>query len=76
MLESHEPIEIKKGYHLRMELPNSFLRKPKIVFEAKSVWCKKDIDLESYKTGFQLQNLDKKVEKEINKVMEKFRFKC
>ncbi len=62
MLESHEPIEIKKGYRLCMELPNSFVRKPKIILDAKSIWCRKEGDFEKYKAGFQLQNLDTKVE--------------
>ena len=75
MLESQKPIEVKKGYRLSMQLPNSFVRKQKLTFDAKSVWCKKEDDFESYKAGFQLQNLDTKVEKEINRLMEKFKFK-
>ena len=75
MLESQEPIEVEKDYRLSMQLPNSLVRKPKITFDAKSVWCKKEDDFESYKAGFQLQNLDTKVEKEINRLMEKFKFK-
>ena len=76
MLESHEPIEIKKRYRLSMELPNGLVGKPKIIFDAKSVWCKKDSGFESYKAGFQLQNLDTKVEKEFNRLMETIKFKC
>ncbi len=52
MLESEKPIEVKKGYRLSMELPNSFVRKPKIIFDAKSVWCRKEGDFETYKQGF------------------------
>ena len=73
MLESEEAIEVKKGYRLSMELPNSFLRKSKIIFDAKSVWCKKESDFETYKAGFQLQNLDTKVEKQVNRLVEKFK---
>lgn len=73
MLESEEPIEVKKGYRLSMELPNSFVWKPKIIFDAKSVWCRKDGDFETYKAGFQLQNLDTKVEKQVNRLVEKFK---
>ena len=73
MLESEEPIEVKKGYRLSMELPNSFVWKPKIIFDAKSVWCRKEGDFETYKAGFQLQNLDTKVEKQVNRLVEKFK---
>lgn len=73
MLESEEPIEVKKGYRLSMELPNSFVRKPKIIFDAKSVWCRKEGDFETYRTGFQLQNLDTKVEKQVSRLLEKFK---
>jgi c-di-GMP-binding flagellar brake protein YcgR len=73
MLESEEPIEVKKGYRLSMELPNSFVWKPKIIFDAKSVWCRKDGDFETYKAGFQFQNLDTKVEKQVNRLVEKFK---
>ncbi len=73
MLESEKPIEVKKGYRLSMELPNSFLRKSKIIFDAKSVWCRKEDDFETYKAGFQLQNLDTKVEKQVNRLVEKFK---
>jgi len=76
MLESEEPIEVKRGYRLSMELPNSLVRKPKIIFDAKSVWCRKEGDFETYKAGFQLQNLDTKVEKQVNRLMEKFKLKC
>ena len=41
MLESQKPIEVKKGYRLSMQLPNSLVRKPKITFDAKSGRCKK-----------------------------------
>lgn len=73
MLESEEAIEVKKGYRLSMELPNSFVWKPKIIFDAKSVWCRKEDDFERYKAGFQLQNLDTKVEKQVNRLVEKLK---
>ena len=41
MLEGQKPIEVKKGYHLSMQLPKSLVRKPKITFDAKSVCCKR-----------------------------------
>ena len=74
MLESQKPIEVKKRYRLSMQLPTSFIRKQKLTFDAKSVWCKKEDDFESYKAGFQLQNLDTKREKEISKLMKEFKF--
>ncbi len=75
MLESQEPIEVKKGYRLCMELPNSLVSKPKITFDAKSVWCRKEGDFETYNAGFQLQNLDTKVAKKVNELMEKFKLR-
>lgn len=73
MLESHQPIETRKGFRLSMVLPGHLIRKPKVTFDALSVWCKKEIDFDFYKAGFQLRNLDSKVEKEINRLVEKFK---
>ena len=51
MLESQEPIEIKKGYRLCVELPNSLVRNPKISFDAKSIWCRKEGDFRNIQGG-------------------------
>jgi len=56
-----------------MELPNSFVWMPKIIFDAKSVWCRKEGDFEKYKAGFQFQSLDIKIEKQDNRLVEKFK---
>jgi hypothetical protein len=52
MLVSESPIENNKIFNLRMVLPAEILMKENILFEAISIWCKKDINPDFYATGF------------------------
>jgi hypothetical protein len=52
MLVSEKKIEINKSFNLRMELPAEILMQEEILFEATSLWCKKDINPDFYATGF------------------------
>ncbi len=52
MLESEEPIEVKKGYRLSMELPNSFVWMPKIIFDAKVFGVERKAILKNTRQGF------------------------
>ncbi|MFQ5677450.1 MAG: PilZ domain-containing protein [bacterium] len=73
MLESREPIETSKAFQLSMNLPGSLFGNSKISLEARSIWCRKDSQLQHYKAGFQLQNLDTQVEKKIQRLIEKLK---
>jgi hypothetical protein len=52
MLVSEQPIENNKTFNLRMVLPSEILSKEDVLFEAISIWCKKDINPDFYATGF------------------------
>jgi hypothetical protein len=57
MLLSEGPISTGKDFHLKLNLPTDMEGQKEIPFEAKSVWCQKDIDPDMYATGFQLIDL-------------------
>jgi len=53
MLISEEPIEIRKTFHLRIDLPEQIEGRREITFEAISRWASKDINPNFHDTGFQ-----------------------
>jgi hypothetical protein len=53
MIISKAPIEPEYHFRLRMDLPQDIYEAPFIDFEARSVWCKKDMDPDFWATGFQ-----------------------
>jgi hypothetical protein len=56
MVISEDPIETGLVMRLCMDLPEGYFTRERLNFEAKSVWCKPDIDPKFYNTGFQLIN--------------------
>jgi hypothetical protein len=57
MIISRSPIEPEYHFRLRMDLPEELSDKPFIDFEARSVWCKRDMDPHFWATGFQLTQI-------------------
>lgn len=57
MLISEQPLETDKEYELRMDLPTEIGRKSHLVFKARSLWNKPDINPSFYDTGFQIIDL-------------------
>jgi hypothetical protein len=53
MLISDQPIETDRVYKLRMALPERMGVKNEIDLEARSVWCRHDVNFDFYDTGFQ-----------------------
>ena len=58
MIISESPLRLDEVYSLGMSLPEDIYPKLALNFEAKSIWCKSDIDPNFYNTGFQLLDLD------------------
>lgn len=59
MLISEEPIETNAIFQLRMIFLSEIDRRKEIGFNAKSLWCKKDINPDFFDTGFQLIDVPK-----------------
>lgn len=57
MLISEFPIKAGIRYRLRMDLPEDTFMKQDLSFEARSIWCKPDINPKFFVTGFQLIDL-------------------
>jgi hypothetical protein len=57
MLISEKPLEVNRQYKLRMELPDEITNRPKLDFDAHSVWNSKDVNPDFYDTGFRLLNV-------------------
>ena len=75
MLTGEYAVETKTIFQLRMELPEGIKENKQIVFDAKSLWCRRDIDLGFYETGFQLQDLDSKDTEIIERLIGEFGLK-
>ena len=60
MLLSKDTIESDALFQFRMELPVEIMGSTEIVFDAKSVWSKKDEVSYEYSTGFHIVDLSHK----------------
>ena len=58
MIISENPLQTQVAFELSMDLPEMIFGQDALEFEAKSVWCKPDINPALYNTGFQLLNLN------------------
>lgn len=54
MIISENPLDEDQLYLLRIDLPEDIYSQSVLNFEAKSVWCRLDVDPNFYNTGFQL----------------------
>ena len=52
MVISEIELPTQKEYSLRMDLPEDIYQKSLINLQAKSVWCRPDIDPNFFNTGF------------------------
>ena len=75
MLISEDPIETNTIFQSRMVLPEEKQGSREITFDARSVWCKKDINPDYYATGFQLLNAAPQDVEVIEWLIEKFGFR-
>jgi hypothetical protein len=68
MIISEDPMEIDCHYLLRIDLPDENYALPVLNFEAKSVWCKKDIDPNFYNTGFRFEEISEENKQIIEQI--------
>ena len=55
MVISEEPIPTEQILKVRLDLPEFYLR-PHLVMDARSVWCKTDVNPRFYNTGFEFKS--------------------
>jgi hypothetical protein len=52
-----QPLETDTFYRMSIDLPEDIFVKEHLIFEAKCIWCRQDVDPEFYMGGFQLLGL-------------------
>lgn len=57
LLVCQEPVQPDGQYRLSIDLPENGFNKGHLIFQAKCIWCKPDVDPEFYMGGFQLLSL-------------------
>ncbi len=74
MLTSENPIEKGKEFELRMVLPDVIEGDNQISFEAKSVWCEKDVNPYFYGIGLEFTEISRKTMSIIESLIQDFSF--
>ena len=57
MLVRERPIELGQTMQLRMALPSEIDGTYEVRFNAKSLWCRKDVNPDFYVAGFHFENI-------------------
>jgi hypothetical protein len=72
-LDSQNPIPVNKNILFRMDLTSEVANKPRMIFVARSRWCKVDpLDPFCYNVGFQLLNISPEDGEIFNRLIEKY----
>ncbi|MBZ0092291.1 MAG: PilZ domain-containing protein [Sulfuricellaceae bacterium] len=58
MLVNDKPLPLDTHYHLRMVLPADVFGKHELSFEAKTMWCRNDINPDFFDIGFEFVNIE------------------
>lgn len=66
---SEETIPSKKDFRLKMEVPLEGEKTEEVLFNARSLWSKKDTNPDFYATGFHLENLSRDTIKVIQELI-------
>ena len=75
MIISETPIDVGLVYLLRIDLPEDIYSKSVLNFEAKSVWCRLDIDPNFHNTGFQFNKITEDSKDIIAQIIEDYGFR-
>lgn len=60
MMVTKDPVETDVVFNLEMALPERTKGKEYVVFEARSIWCKPDVNPDLYGVGFQIVKVEDK----------------
>ena len=74
MLTSEDPVKLNTVFQLRMVLPETIKGQEQIIFEAKSMWCRRGINPDFYDIGFQLVDVSPENAKIIESLIFDFSF--
>lgn len=75
MLMSEAPVGTNMLYHLRMDVPEEIFPAKVIQFDARSIWCRKDVNPDFYVAGFQLEHVEQSTLYLIEDLINDFGFK-
>ncbi|MDH3973352.1 MAG: PilZ domain-containing protein [Deltaproteobacteria bacterium] len=67
-------VETDKLFAFEAKLPYEIEGRKALVFEAKSIWCKRDVNPDYYAAGFEIEKIDIADEKIIIKLMLEYGF--
>ena len=73
-LVSKKEVMPDKNFTLGMMLPEEYFKERIIKIEARSMWCRKDVNPEFFATGFKTYNLDEEATAMINQLIEQVGF--
>jgi c-di-GMP-binding flagellar brake protein YcgR len=74
MLTSDDPIEENVFFELRMVLPEAIEAKEEILFDARSLYCRQDVNPDLYSTGFKFENISENDQKIIENLINEYSF--
>ena len=75
MLISEKPIATDQLFRFKMELSMDVAEKPYMIFKARSIWCRKDVDPHFYNTGFELTDISPEDNATIERIVEAYGFR-
>ena len=75
MIISENTIDVGEIFLLRIDLPEDIYSTTVLNFEAKSVWCRLDVDPNFYNTGFQLMDITEGGKEIIAQIVDDYGFR-
>ena len=73
-LISEAPIKTQETFRCEMSLPQEIQGQKKVIFDATSVWNKKDINPDFFATGFAISNIELETVMLIKRLIDEFGF--
>ena len=74
MVWCERPVEVGKAMHLIIELPEGLACKSRLEVDAKSLWCREDVNPEFYDVGFGFADVSTDDAEIIKCLVEKYSF--
>ncbi len=75
MVISEDQVKAGVQYKLVMDLPEDVFGKQHLMFEAKCIWCKPDVNPNFYMSGFHLEVIAEEDLKIIQRIIEDYGFR-
>jgi hypothetical protein len=74
MLVCENPVQDGEYFEMRMDLPSEIEGKKEIEFNARSEWCKKDVNPKFFAAGFSFENISREQIRVIDSLIYEFSF--